>query len=234
MFALAEGGNIPSIPNSHMRVIAKYKMMDPVEYHLTQADKDSTYGLGGVVLLLLSTVLSFDLIEYLHVHLVGRSEYSYYYDAPISILVIVAVVVCHRPRPLGLSRWMPRFSDFAIAVPVGALVVGAEILLAPQHIRPLPQPSLFLPVLIGPIADELLMRGVLLRSLREREPISHAIVIVVFLGALGHVGFWSSIPAQLAISIVYVALGNSLPASLITHITMNAVGLLAIARLPHR
>jgi membrane protease YdiL (CAAX protease family) len=188
-----------------------------------------------VILLYLSIAIFFEFISALHSHVLGSSPYSFYYDAPLSVVMVIGIVLCQRPRLLALSRWVPRPGDLAIAVPVGLLIAGGVWLLVPNQSKfVLPHASLIPVVFIGPVAEEVLLRGVFLRSLREHEPLPVAVLMVTLLAAIMHVSFWFAVPTQLALSIVYLAMGNSLAASIAVHITINATGFLVAGRFFHQ
>jgi membrane protease YdiL (CAAX protease family) len=192
-----------------------------------------TYSLGATLILYLSIFSSYEFVTITRSRFFDSDDqYSIYYDSPLSVLIVVGIVLCHRPRLLTLSRWVPRPIDFAISVPLGALIVGAERFLLPAkfHVSVL-DPKLLPVIIVGSAAEEVLFRGTILRSLQERVPVWTAVLLVTFLAAIDHENFWLAIPGQVALSLVYLKLGNSLPASIILHITINSVVLLEIGQI---
>jgi len=85
-------------------------------------------------------------------------------------------------------------------------------------------------VCLGPVLEEVLCRGIILKSFKSYLPSTAAVLVAAVLVAallfsLAHRQFWSVLPSQLMLSIVYVALGDSLPASIAAHIKNNAFAL---------
>jgi membrane protease YdiL (CAAX protease family) len=152
---------------------------------------------------------------------------------------VVCVAYWQRPKLFFLSRWTPRLIDFAICIPAGVLIAIAKIWLfssANEHLGPTysMEHALLPVVFIAPVAEELLFRATFLRSLEERTTLSVAIIVVTLLAAIEHSWIWLALPSQLALCMVYVFLGNSLAASIILHITMNACMFLHIKHLFRR
>ncbi|HKW62622.1 MAG TPA: type II CAAX endopeptidase family protein [Candidatus Acidoferrum sp.] len=192
----------------------------------TKADPTATYGVGALLLIYLSTVGAYEFISTFREKFFGSLPGSIYYDTPIAILIVAAVALYHRPKLLALSRWVPRSVDILVATSVGLLIITTELALL--HRKPdirLVDPTFIPIVLVAPIAEELWVRGICLRSLRERQPAWLAILFVTVLSSLFHGNFWWALPAQLGLCVVYTALGNSLAASVILHMTINAVAI---------
>ena len=189
------------------------------------------FGIGGVLLLYFSTLVSFELAG-LFRNLFAAS-FRDYYVPPISLLVVIIVGILLRPKMLNQSRWKPRVIDIAIGVLAGGLVLVLEFLAernSHRFLGPLPERTFVPIVILAPIIEEVFFRGILLRSLREHFPPWMAIALVALLAALGHTNFWVDLPAQLVLSVAYISTGNSLAASVTAHITTNmAVFLLARA-----
>lgn len=190
------------------------------------------YGIGGVLLLWLAAVICFRIIMQVHRSVWADSSQNYwYYDSPLAVLLVVCVVFYQRPKLLASSRWRPRWIDLYAGVSLGMLVPVLLWLALPDPIRTLrlhfPSGSFFLPViLMGPIVEEILFRATFLKSFKSYLPRSVAVTLAMLLGSLGHTNFWAVLPAEFMLSALYVALGDSLPASICAHVTNNAVGLL--------
>ncbi|HEX2327083.1 MAG TPA: CPBP family intramembrane glutamic endopeptidase [Candidatus Angelobacter sp.] len=75
---------------------------------------------------------------------------------------------------------------------------------------------------LSPILEEILFRGLFLRSMKAYVPGLRAALIVPTLAAAGHQNFVTALPGQLVLCLVYLRLGNSLPASVAAHIANNA------------
>jgi membrane protease YdiL (CAAX protease family) len=202
------------------------------------ANPRSSYGIAALASLYILVIIIFELITSLHTSWLGSKHLVDYglYDSPLAVLLVVGVAFWRRPKLFFLSRWIPRLTDFAICIPCGVLIAIVKMWLfsnADERLGPSysVEHALLPVVLIAPVAEELLFRGIFLRSLEERMTIPLAILVVTLLAAIEHSWFWLALPSQLALSIVYVYLGNSLPASIIVHITMNACIFLDIERL---
>jgi membrane protease YdiL (CAAX protease family) len=204
--------------------------------HLTPSAA-SGYGFAAVLLIWFSTLISYKCVSYIWALTFVTDDGSIYYQSALAILIVAGLALYRRPRLLSLSKWVPRPLDLALAIPLGVFFVFEEILLLPDQMRvPLP-PGRLLPWLvisIGPFGEELLMRGICLRSLQEREPVWFAIASITLLSAIGHPSFWSAIPSQLLLCVFYTVRQNSLAASLALHVTINAMLVLHVERFFHR
>jgi membrane protease YdiL (CAAX protease family) len=183
------------------------------------------YGVGEVLLLGLMVALVFIVVRVFH-RSAGEASFRYF-DSPIAVLSVVLFVFYSRPQLLALSRWRPRWLDGALGVAVGAVVPIAIYALMPDFVSRLdlhvPIVLFLIPtVVLGPIAEEILFRGIILRSFRSYFPRSAAVLLGALLVSLAHPHFWLVLPSQVAVSILYVSLGDSMPASIVAHITNNA------------
>jgi membrane protease YdiL (CAAX protease family) len=185
------------------------------------------YSIGGILLLYLLLVLCFVLVKTVHESVWPTTFDRYwYYDSTLSFLVVLSVVLYSRPRLFAFSRWHPRWTDFAIAIPVGALVPAMLWLVVREHpdtlrLDHLPLTSVLPIVCLGPIVEEILFRGAVLKSLRSYLPLTAAVFLGALLVSLAHRHFWMVLPSQLMLSILYVAMGDSMPASIAAHVTNN-------------
>ncbi len=186
------------------------------------------YGIGGLFLLYCSLGLVYGLIHFVHeTQAPGSFRGYWYYDSPISVLLIVFIVYCRRPQLLALSRWRPRWIDFGVGIPAGLLVPLIAWLAFRDPVNSLRlyllRPTSLIPfVCLTPVLEEIFCRGIFVRSVESYWPRICTVVFVAAVIASVHSSFWMDLPAQLLLSSVYVALGNSLPASITAHFANNA------------
>lgn len=205
----------------------KYKLR---EWRITA--QPPLYGLGAVLLLwLFLAATTFFVVGTHEVLFQGTFAAYWYYDPVVSLSVVVFVIFIHRARLLGISRWRPRWMDFIVGGTVGILLPSILWLAVRDPARSLgfkvmPERSIVPIVFLGPILEELFFRATCLKSFEGYMPKIPAILLCAFLVALGHHNSWVAFPQQVALSIIYVTLGDSLPASIAAHITSNAVVLL--------
>ena len=154
------------------------------------------------------------------------------YDSALSHVIVLGIALAVRPRILTLSRWKPAWTDVAVGLLAGiaASVVPLLIVAGPaKHLSPI-QPYLAVPILLlAPLGEELLFRGVFLRSLLSHHRAWIAIPIVVVMAAIGHQNFWFALWSQLVLCLVYLARHNSLAAAIICHFCANVVAFLPVA-----
>lgn len=189
----------------------------------------STYGLAAIIGLCIAIVVTFDMVAAIHGAITGSGRS--WYDPPIALFLVTGVALSVRPGLITRSRWRPRLVDVAVGAPVGCLIVAVEFVIKrnpSDFLSPLPE-GVFVPVVVlGPLVEEAFFRSVVLMSLKERMPLWLAIAMVALLAALGHANFWVALPAQVALSVLYCAMGNSVAASSAAHMTINLVGFLLI------
>jgi membrane protease YdiL (CAAX protease family) len=190
------------------------------------------YGFGEVLLLCLFVIVGLAIIHQVHKFAweEGLDKY-WYYDSPLTFVLVTCVVFYRRPQLLAVSRWRPRWIDLAIGIVLGFLVPLVLWLSSRDPVNSaglrLPQSTSFFPIIcLSPIFEEIFCRATILKSFKSYLPISAAVLLTAILVSILHLQFWAVFPMQLALSIVYVALGDSLPASIAAHITNNASVLL--------
>lgn len=188
------------------------------------------YGVAEVLLLGLMVGLVFIVVRVFHQSM-GEASLRYF-DSPLAVLSVVGFVFYSRRRLLALSRWRPRWTDAVLGLGTGTLVPIALYALVPGFVNRLnlhvPILYFLIPtVLLGPIAEEMLFRGIILRSFRSYFSPPVAVLLGALLVSLAHLpNFWLVLPSQVAVSILYVTSGDSMPASIAAHITNNACILL--------
>jgi membrane protease YdiL (CAAX protease family) len=189
-----------------------------------------------VLLLFLSRSLVAALLDAMHRAMVGSDNYHRhpYYGYMLATGFFTFVVWLQKPRLFSLSRWRPTLPSFSIAVTAAILaqaifmsfVADPRKFFAPQ-IFPY---SDFIPVaVLAPVLEELFFRGAVLKSLAMRVSPPIAILLVSLAAAAEHRSFLTALPIQIMLSVVYVAFGDSLAASIACHIMLNAFPFLPLA-----
>jgi membrane protease YdiL (CAAX protease family) len=193
------------------------------------------FGTGTVLLLYLLMILTVDAVAAIQQWLFGaQSLHKYWYlPSPIAILPIAFLIVFRHRSLLGLSGWRPRWVDFLIGVPLGVLGAAIPLFFVSTPIQgvgsALPRGSIIPIVVVMPFLEEIIYRGVFLKSLKTRLPRGESVLIVTLLAAFGDSSFWIGLPGQFILSVVYVSLGDSLAASILGHIASNAFVYLPVA-----
>jgi membrane protease YdiL (CAAX protease family) len=155
------------------------------------------------------------------------------YGSTVSTSLTICIAVLGRPGLLRLSRWKITWLDILTAVPLAILVQAVPLLFvtdAREYFFNGTRSVVFLiwVVIAIPILEETLCRGVLLKSLKSRLPSFVAILLLSTLISAGHPVFLEALPRQILLCIVYVALRDSLAASITFHIVMNGFVFLPI------
>ena len=186
------------------------------------------YSVSRVLLLCLLIFVLYAVISSIHQSIWAASYRQYwYYDSPFSVLLVVCIASYRHPQLLALSRWRPRWIDLAAGVSGGVLVPTVLWLAFRDPVQTLrlhfPRGSFFVPmVFMGPVVEEMFFRGTVLKSFKSYLPRTVAVLLTSLLVSILHPHFWTVLPMQLMVSVLYVALGDSLPASIAAHITNNA------------
>jgi len=164
-------------------------------------------------------------------------------ESPVFLLPIVYLVYTRRKPLLLLSRWVPQRVDLA-GVPLGLVVAALRLFpyseparrLHPLHADAESLTLFFVSVVIAPPLEEIVFRGVFLRSLEAYVPRVIAILIVTVLSVLGHPSenFYIVLPSQLLLCILYTELKHSLAASMLCHMALNVFAFLPVIGLYSR
>ncbi len=201
---------------------------------LDSTSKDNIHDPKMVLLWYLLTVLVVDLTVPIHNRLLGTDNFRRYwpYDAEAGLSVIVCAISLYRPRIFRLSRWRPGWASLGLGLAVGIPLAWVQFLLAsPEAFKSqLPSGSMLPVVLLGPILEEILFRGMFLNSLQSRLNSVTAIVLVTAMAAFLHNDFWMAILPQFLFCILYVSLERSLFASVTCHIVSNMIRFFPILR----
>ncbi len=156
------------------------------------------------------------------------------YGSICSTIFVICFVMIDKPGLLSFSRWRIRWTDIFVAAPLAVLVQATPLFFvadAREYFYPATTPYVFLfwSVLCMPIFEEMFCRGVLLKSLNVRLPRILAVAILSTLVAAGHPVFLEALPRQALLCFVYLALGDSLCASIVAHVVLNGFLALPIA-----
>jgi membrane protease YdiL (CAAX protease family) len=186
---------------------------------------ESTFGIAGAFLVCLGIFAGALLWEVLASLWGLRGDPIY--RALFSLSLVICFVLAQRPRLLMMSRWRPRIIDLLVGISCGLAVESLVLLLVSNPVKFLGPPSLSVHSLLGvailgSILEEVLFRGVLLKSLRSIMPTTAAVALVVLLSLPGHPShILSALALQLTFSIVYITMGDSLVAAMAAHISAN-------------
>ena len=190
----------------------------------------STFSLWQMILLVLLTSIVFGGVWSAHKAWLGEENVRAYglYDSVIGTVIVAVIALAMKPKFLTLSRWNIRVTDIVLPMLLGVTLGAAQSWvsrwLPPPTGRILSTEHMFIPVaLLGPIFEEIVCRGVFLRSLVESSGPYLSILMVSVLFAGGHQHFWIALASQLAISATYVVFRYSLVASTILHIAFNVM-----------
>jgi membrane protease YdiL (CAAX protease family) len=132
-----------------------------------------------------------------------------------------------------MSRWRPKWTD-ALGVIAVFLTQGIPLLFVsvPSDYfvnSQWPRSAFIWVAIAGPVLEEMLCRAIALRSLEVRMPKWAAIFLLSALAAGLHPVFLEALPRQLVLSSIYVLLGDSIVASCLARIGLNAFVFLPLA-----
>jgi membrane protease YdiL (CAAX protease family) len=154
---------------------------------------------------------------------------KYHHIDSIVVFGLASVFIgLNKPHIYRMSRWAVKWKDVALGIILG---LSARLLLQLMfRVRgeAIPAPdrhalAIVSIVLLGPILEELICRGALLRSLLANFHPLFAILLTTCIVAAFHAEFFWALPGQLILSVLYVVSNKSLPSTIICHITMNAL-----------
>lgn len=153
------------------------------------------------------------------------------FEAAVGDVCAVFFFLWKWPQMFALSRIWPRPTDLAVGVALGYLMTNIQALMIGRTtfdrdwMLTNPQRTLTFvcAVLIVPIAEELIYRGVILASLLERTSMIWAAVTTVIAATIMHDVWWMALPGQVLLCAAYLIRGRSLSASITAHMVANAV-----------
>ena len=217
-------------------------MTEPAE--LTVSSDQSVKTLGNTFSMpLLAALLIFEvfaeafLLPRLHVRFLGADNFARFWDINVIVadFLVLALAISLRARILLLSRFgisrvhlawlicgfiansLPVFPG----VPRMELERGAGIWVY----------YILCDVVLTPVVEESIDRGIFQRSLQDRLPRPLSIVCVAAISAFLHQHFWVSFPIQLLLGTVYAYRKNSLSASIACHAGANIANLVFFSKL---
>ena len=212
------------------RIFSTLRGKDPAGRTSQLQGAGHSYSVATVLLMYLFLFLAYLVIAAIHTRYLGSPNQGMqrYYDSGLSLCLVVCFVLWDRPGFLKASGCRPRWTDVAIGIPCGVLIKSVVLLCVSDQAKFLGPPYVpsrsFIPIIvIGSVLEEVVFRGIFLRSLHARLDRISAVIVVAFLSGLGHPDFWMAIPAQLVFSAVYLAMGDSLTASISAHVAANVL-----------
>ena len=81
--------------------------------------------------------------------------------------------------------------------------------------------TLALSVLIAPVVEEILCRGIILESFLQKHSVLFSVLLTTILFAFDHANFWPALAGQIMLSTVYLCSRRSLTMSMIAHAISN-------------
>jgi len=151
------------------------------------------------------------------------------YLSLLCFCIVIGFVAYDRPELLRLSRWRPRWADVAVGLCSGLAVRSLLFLFVSDPVKVLSQPyvpghTFFQIAVLGSTLEEVVFRGVFLRSFKAQFGVTRGILLISFLATIGHSPPWSyHLVGQLLFSVLYLAMGDSLPASTAAHVAANSL-----------
>jgi membrane protease YdiL (CAAX protease family) len=211
--------------------------MTPEESKTQQVSSTSQYyGVSSSLLLLAAWIGMALVLELVQRAASGSLDFSKTvdYGSIFSTILVICFVMLDKPALLGLSRWRIRWMDVCVAAPLAVLVQATPLFFvadAREYFYPATTPYVFLSwsVICMPILEEMFCRGILLKSLKVKLPRILAVAILSTLVAAGHPVFIEALPRQILLCFVYLALGDSICASIIAHVVLNGFVALPLA-----
>ena len=187
------------------------------------------YGIGGLICLYLLLIALMVVMSQIHGSIwPGSYDKYWYYDPPLAFVPVIAIVFYCNSKLLSLSAWEFKVTSIATGILVGSgcasLAWGITHIGVASVGRRSMQSTAFIPVVcLAQLLEELLFRGVFLKSLRTRMPPIWALLLVAILAALGEHTFWVALPLQIVLSGLYLVFGDSIPVSAAAHVANNAI-----------
>jgi membrane protease YdiL (CAAX protease family) len=141
------------------------------------------------------------------------------------MLAIIAFVWKRNPEITGQIRFSLSLDRIPIAILSGALLANASVFIQSAvgtvvyaHLSPF---TIVLMVVLGPIVEEVFLRGLLLELLLQRHSVVTSVIISSILTAFDHESFWPALAGHLFLCFIYLRFRRSLVMSSATHIVGN-------------
>jgi membrane protease YdiL (CAAX protease family) len=158
----------------------------------------------------------------------------------ISMLLCILLIRFIWPNALILAGWTNSLTDILSGVTV-AIVLNFTFRLSHRlgwltgKFDPESQSvfAITCVVFLIPILEEVVHRGVILRSLSNYVSPWAAVALTSLLVAGAHISFFLAIPGQLAFSAIYLLRQKSLTASIACHIVFNALVYVELFKFPN-
>lgn len=154
---------------------------------------------------------------------------KYHHIDSIVVFGLASVFIgLNKPHIYRMSRWRVKWQDVILGIASGFSVRLLQQLIFRLRGESFPAAdrhalAIVSVVILGPILEELICRGALLRSLLASFQPLFAILLTTCIVAAFHAEFFWAFPGQLILSALYVVSNKSLPSTIICHITMNAL-----------
>lgn len=188
--------------------------------------RDDSFGVLASIFILVGLGIAGAIVGLIEIALTGITpKYSPLLSA-VTLVLYLPLPIAVRPRILLLSHWTLRLRDFVIAVVSPLLIQFIPLLFVAdpkEYFTKLTVGIVTCAVVLVPLLEEVLIRGIVLRSLLARSSSVIAILLTSALFSLLHPNFWESLPRQILLSLVYTATDFCLSASIVAHMVSNAV-----------
>ena len=181
------------------------------------------------VLLLYARILVLAIVISLFVRSLWPEGYAvlrFYIPALAFSLMLLHAFVRH-PVLFALSTWKPTWQSVSAGALVGTAASATMWFVIrrwfPEHGHGSVPAAAFIGVAcLSPVLEETFFRGLFLRSMKAYLGPFWAALLVAALAAVAHPDFAVALPLQGVLCLIYLSLGNSLPASMAAHIANNA------------
>ena len=185
---------------------------------------NGTFGVFSSILILVLTEISLGVAYKFQTSVIGNDRDSYYASV-ITISAIGLLIVALRPKLMVLSDWRLRPRDIVLAAIAPILIQSLLMLFdgnpSTTFVDPTPKRIFFI-ALLGPAAEEILCRAIVLRSLVERTSRILAVLIASGIISTMHESIPRAFVQQTCICIVYIATDYSIFASILFHVLLNS------------
>jgi membrane protease YdiL (CAAX protease family) len=140
----------------------------------------------------------------------------------VSGIITIGLVVRQKPKIFQFSSFHFRWSDLILGPAAGYVSLNLVLLIMKPPFAVVWPGYIYLLLLIpAPVVEELICRGVILRSLLHRMDVFAAILLASGLAAAFHLEFLTTFLGQSIVSIIYVVRRRSLAVSMLVHVSSN-------------
>jgi len=183
----------------------------------------------GIFIFIALSLTTIEVVQSLRVNLdLDTARRHHHVDSMVVLGLASVLIGLNRPHIYRMSRWEVSWQDVLSGVASGLIVRLLQELIFRLKGESFPSAernvlAIVSVVLIIPILEELLCRGVLLGSLLANFRPLFGILLTTCIVAAFHAEFVWAFPGQLMLCILYVANKKSLPSTMICHVAMNAL-----------